>query len=171
MASFSNQRFDNWARGAIPIVLTLVAVIVQLVPVRLPDYSVIAPDFVLMAVYYWTVHRPDLMRPWSVFLVGIIDDILSGMPLGVSALILLFAHWAIVSQHRVFRGQSFLLLWCGFALVASGAKILMLLLALAAGYGFGDPSRLLMQYALTVALYPVVAMLMGRAQRALLPVT
>jgi rod shape-determining protein MreD len=83
--------------------------------------------------------------------------------------VLLFAHWAIVSQHKIFRSQSFSLLWCGFALVASGAKILMLLLALTTGYGFGDPSRLVMQYALTVALYPLIALLMGRAQRVLLP--
>jgi rod shape-determining protein MreD len=170
MGPFSNnQRFDTWTRGAIPLLLTLVVVIFNIIPLRLPDYSQMAPDLVLMAIYYWTVHRPDLMRPWSVFVIGVIDDVLSGTPLGVTALVLLFAHWAIVSQHKVFRGQSFALLWCGFALVASGAKILMLLLAFANGYGLEDPSRLVMQYALTVALYPIIALLMGRAQRALLP--
>jgi rod shape-determining protein MreD len=170
MGPLSNQRFDTWARGAIPLLLTLIVVIFNIVPLRLPDYSLMAPDFVLMAVYYWTVHRPDLMRPWSVFVIGVIDDVLSGTPLGVNALVLLFAHWAIVSQHKVFRSQSFALLWCGFALVASGAKILMILSALVTGYGLGDPSRLLMQYVLTVALYPIIALLMGRAQRALLPI-
>jgi rod shape-determining protein MreD len=169
MGPLSNQRFDTWTRGAIPLLLTLLVVVVNIVPLRLPDYSLMAPDFVLMAVYYWTVHRPDLMRPWGVFIIGVIDDVLSGTPLGVSALVLLFAHWAIVSQHKIFRSQSFALLWCGFALVASGAKILMMLLALTTGYGFGDPSRLVMQYALTVALYPLIALLMGRAQRVLLP--
>ena len=172
MGPFSNNpRFDNWARGAIPLALTLVVVIFNIVPLRLPDYSTMAPDFVLMAVYYWTVHRPDLMRPGSVFVIGVLDDVLSGMPLGVSALVLLFAHWAIVSQHKVFRGQSFAILWFGFAIVASGVKILLILLALASGYGFGEPSRLMMQYAMTVALYPVIALLMGRAQRVLLPAT
>jgi rod shape-determining protein MreD len=171
MGPLSNQRFDTWTRGAIPLGLTLLVVIVNIIPLRLPDYSLMAPDFVLMAVYYWTVHRPDLMRPGSVFVIGVIDDILSGTPLGVSSLVLLFAHWAIVSQHKVFRSQSFAVLWCGFALVASGAKILMILMALATGYGLGDPLRLAMQYALTVALYPLIALLMGRAQRALLPVS
>ncbi len=171
MGPLALQRFDAWTRGAIPLLLTIIIAILNIVPLRLPDYAVVAPGFVLMAVYYWTVHRPDLMRPWGVFAVGLIEDILSGAPLGVNALVLLFAHWAIVSQHKTFRGQSFsfALLWCGFALVASGAKILTMVIALALGYGLGDPSRLLTQYALTVALYPLIALVMGRAQRVLLP--
>ncbi len=163
------QRLDTWTRASSPLALTLMIVILNVVPMRLPDFAVITPDFVLMAAFYWIVHRPDLMRPWGVFCVGLLSDILSGTPLGVNALILLFAHWAIVSQHKVFRGKSFVLLWCGFALVAAGAKLLTMVLALAVGHGFINPVVQIVQYALTVALYPPVALIMGRAQRAFLP--
>jgi rod shape-determining protein MreD len=163
------QRLDNWARSAMPFVLTLLIAVLNVVPLRLPDYSEMAPAFVLMAVFYWTVHRPDLMRAWAVFAVGLLDDILTGTPLGVNPLILLFTHWAIVAQHKVFRGKSFILIWSGFAAVAAGAKLLLVVLALAVGYGLIDPMTLLVQYILTVALYPPVAFLMGRAQRAFLP--
>lgn len=165
------QRLDGWARASAPFALTLVAVIINVVPLRLPAYSVIAPDLVLMAVFYWTVHRPDLMRPWSAFVVGLLDDILSGTPLGVYALVLLFVHWAIIAQHRTLRALSFGLLWCGFALIAAGAKLVMVVLALVIGRGLIDPAGLFAQYAFTIAVYPLIALLMGRAQRAFLPAT
>ncbi len=163
------QRMDTWARVASPMALTVIVVILNVIPFGVPDYAVIAPDFVLMAAFYWIVHRPDLMRPWGIFFVGLLNDILTGTPLGVNAFLLLSVHWAIVVQHKVFRGKSFGLLWCAFALVAAGAKALALVLALAVGYGLVNPTILLVQYALTVALYPPLAFLMGRAQRAFLP--
>lgn len=163
------QRVDLWARTAVPLALTLLAAIFNVVPLRLPDYSELAPSLVLMAVFYWTVHRPDLMRPWSVFLVGILDDVLSGAPLGVNALLLLFVHWAITSQHKAFRGQPFVIVWFGFALVALGAAVLEVVLALFAGYGLLDPLTVFVQYILTLAIYPPIAFIMGRAQRAFLP--
>ncbi len=165
------QRLDGWARASAPLALTLAVVIVQLVPLRLPAFSVIAPDLVLMAVFYWTVHRPDLLRSWGAFVVGLLDDILTGTPLGVSSLVFLFVHWSIIAQYRMFRGMSFALLWFGFAVIAAGAKALIVALALVIGHGLIDPTVIFAQYAFTVALYPVIALLMGRAQRAFLPAT
>lgn len=171
MPSLFMQRLDAWTRASMPMALTLLMVILNVVPLRLPDYAPLAPGFVLMAAFYWTVHRPDLMRPWAIFFVGLLDDVLSGTPLGVNALILLFVHWAIMSQHKAFRGQSFVVVWLGFAMVAFGAKLLLAVLAPVVGYGWLDPLILSVQYVLTVALYPPVAFIMGRAQRALLPVS
>ena len=32
----------------------------------------------LIAVFFWTAHRPDLLPPWAVFLLGIFSDLASG---------------------------------------------------------------------------------------------
>ena len=163
------QRLDSWARASAPLALTLIFVLIKVVPLRLPAYAVIAPDLVLMAVFYWTVHRPDLLRSWGAFVVGLLDDILTGTPLGVSSLVLLLVHWTIIAQHRAFRGMSFALLWFSFALIAAGAKVLVIALALVVGHGLIDPQVIFAQYAFTVAVYPLVSLLMGRAQRTFLP--
>lgn len=163
------QRLDSWVRAAVPLGLTLAVVVIKVVPLRLPAYAVIAPDLVLMAVFYWTVHRPDLLRAWGAFAVGLLDDILTGTPLGVSSLVLLLVHWTIISQHRLFRGLSFALLWFSFALIAAGAKLVTVALALVVGHGLIDPTIIFAQYAFTIAVYPLVSLLMGRAQRAFLP--
>ena len=79
---------------------------------RLPAASTLAPDIVLIAVFYWTVHRPDLMRLWTVFVIGLLSDVLSGTPLGVHPLVLVLVHAAIISQHKMFRG-AVVRRWCG----------------------------------------------------------
>ncbi|MBI3708032.1 MAG: rod shape-determining protein MreD [Proteobacteria bacterium] len=148
--------------------LTLFVVLLKFVPLPVPDYGLIAPDFVLMAVFYWTVHRADLMRPAVVFVVGLLDDILSGVPLGLSALTLLLVHWTIVSQHRAFRSRSFAIIWCGFALIAVGVQVLVTVLALVIGGAPVQPIVFAAKLAITVGLYPALAWVMGCAQRAFL---
>ncbi|MBI3454006.1 MAG: rod shape-determining protein MreD [Rhodospirillales bacterium] len=170
MKSSPFQQLDLWARRTAPFAITLFVVVLSFVPLRLPAYFSVAPDFVLMAVFYWTVHRSDLMRSWSVFVVGLFDDLLSGGLLGLNALTLLLVHWAIVTQHKVFRGKPFGPVWAAFAVVATATNLFVAILAYALARAPVDMGALGVQYALTVALYPVLAWLLGRAQRAFLPV-
>jgi rod shape-determining protein MreD len=118
-----------------------------------------------MSVFYWTVHRPDLFPAWGAFAVGLFDDVLSGSPLGVNALVLLLAHVSIVAQHKVFRGKAFWLVWAAFGIVALGAQLLTMLLGLLLKGAFPDPLVTLAQLALTVSLYPVATAVLGRVQR------
>ena len=159
------QRVDLKLRQALPGLLILVCVMISVAPLRLPDHALLSPGLVLIAIYYWTVHRPDLLRPWHAFLFGLFDDILSGAGLGVNALVLVLAHWVVVSQHRIFRGKSFALVWIAFALLAPVAVGLTALLSAAASRSAPEPAVVLVQILLTIAFYPPLAWLFGRAQR------
>ena len=163
------HRLDRWVREAAPLAISLLVVIATVVPVRVPEYAFLAPGFVLMAVFYWTVHRPDLMRPWGAFVVGLFDDVLTGAPLGLNALVFVLMHGVIVAQHRFFRGKPFVLVWFAFAVIAFGAHTIASLLALIAGGAPIEPSAMLVRYGLAVAMYPLAGWFLGRAQRAFLP--
>jgi rod shape-determining protein MreD len=163
------HRLDRWIREAAPLAISLMVVIATVMPVRVPDYAFLAPGFVLMAVFYWTVHRPDLMRPWGAFLVGLFDDVLTGAPLGLNALVFVLMHGAIVAQHRFFRDKPFVLVWFAFAIVAFGAIVASALFAFIAQGAPIDPGSILVRYGLTVAMYPLAGWFLGRAQRAFLP--
>lgn len=159
------QRIDLRLRQALPGLLVLLCIMLSVAPVRLPDHALVAPGVVLIAVFYWTVHRPDLLRPWQACLFGLFDDILSGGSLGVNALVLTLVHWVVVSQHRVFRGKSFLVVWIAFALLAPIAILLTAILSAIADRSPLEPAVVLVQTLLTIALYPPLAWLFGRAQR------
>ena len=162
------QRADLRLRHALPAAVTVLIVVLSVAPLRLPDYALVAPGLVLIALFFWTVHRPDLMRPWHAFAIGLLDDALSGTPLGVNALIFVLVHATIVAQHRIFRGKSFAVVWAAFAMIAAVAQLLNAGLALVSARVPLDPLLLGVQLLLTLALYPPLVWLLGRTQRALL---
>jgi rod shape-determining protein MreD len=159
------QRADLQLRQALPALLTMLLVVLSVVPLGLPDHALVAPGLVLVALFYWTVHRPDLLPTWHAFVVGLLLDAMSGTPFGVNALVMTLVHWAVVAQHTFFRGKSFGVMWLSFALVAFAAALVGALVALVAARVVVDPLAVLIQLVLTIAAYPPLAWLLGRAQR------
>jgi rod shape-determining protein MreD len=162
------QRLDISIRQSTPVVVTLLLTVLSVVPVGLPASSSLAPDIVLIAVFYWTVHRPDLMRAWTVFVIGMLSDVLSGTPLGVHPLVLVLVHTVIISQHKIFRGAAFGVVWWAFSLIAPAAHIAAATIAFVGAGVVPEPSVLILRLVLTIGLYPALAWLLGRAQRALM---
>ncbi len=159
------QRADVALREATPALLTLVLIVFDVVPLRLPEFAVIVPSFALMSVYFWTLYRADLMPAPVVFGLGVFQDILSGGPLGVGAFVLLAAHGAVMNQRRVLMRRTFAIGWFGFFGVALGAFTLNWLIMTALSLTLFDPLAAGMQYIMTVALYPLVAGAMVALQR------
>ncbi len=162
------QRLDHLARQLFPFSLTLALLLLSLVPLPLPGYAAVTPGFMVMAVYFWTLHRPDLMPPSAVFVIGLLQDLLTGGTLGVSVIVLLALSFATASQRRFLGGALFVTVWAGFVVNSAGAAILAWgLNTLSAGAMF-DPRPALFQYLLTVGLYPSLGWVLARAQRAVL---
>jgi len=155
-------------RRLTPLLSTLFLAVLGGLPFYLPGYAAVAPALSLMAVYYWTVHRPDLLPAPAVFAVGLFVDIVSGLPLGVHALLLLLAHAVVLAQRRFFHGKSFLVVWWGFAMVAAPATLLTWLLLVALAGRLIAPAPALFQLGVTLAAYPLVSWLLAWAQRRLL---
>src|SRR5271154_2136448 len=94
------QRLDHAARTALPFVTTLLCVLLGAAAWPVPYLGAVAPPLALMAVYYWAIHRPDLLRPWMVFVIGFLNDAVHDMPLGLSALLFVAAHQVVFRQRR-----------------------------------------------------------------------
>jgi rod shape-determining protein MreD len=159
------QRIDHVARQLMPLALTALLVIAGAVPYHIPGLARVMPVLPLMAVYHWTVYRPDVMPPWAIFLVGLMHDALTGVPLGTSGLVLLMVYGVMLTQRDFFVGKSFAILWMGFALVAAGALILGWLAVSAFHVRLVGPAPAFYQYLLTVGTYPVLAWVFMRWQR------
>ncbi len=156
---------DGYSRAAIPVALTLVFVLLGVLPYGVPYIAPVFPAFTLMAVYFWTIYRPDLFPAVAVFAVGIFQDVLNDMPLGLSALVLLLVYGFVISQGRVFLGKSYLVVWSGFAVVAAGASLIGWTVASLRFATFIEPGSFAIQLLLSVALYPCVSWLFVFVQR------
>ncbi|HMA50005.1 MAG TPA: rod shape-determining protein MreD [Magnetospirillaceae bacterium] len=159
-----SQRVDHMVRQLVPVSLVLVLVLLQAIPWHLPALSGVVPALPMIAIYYWSVYRPDLLVPSVAFATGLVNDVVLGAPIGISSLAFLVIQGMTASQTRFFNGKSFLVIWSGFALLAAAAMLVELAMA---GLVYGRTpvaSALAIQYALTVCLYPLVSWIFSRLQ-------
>ncbi len=162
------HRLDVFIRNLTPLLFTLFLVLVSVVPLRVPGFAAVTPALSLVAVYYWAIFRPDLLPAVAVFAIGLVQDILSGMPLGVNTLVLLAAHAVVASQRRFFLGKSFLVMWWGFLMVAAMAAVATWIIVSMLYGRLLDPAPLGFQFLLTVAIFPCLTWLFIRVQQTFL---
>ena len=162
------QRLDLLARNILPAMLGVFLVLLSTIPFYVPGYGPVAANLVLMAVFYWAVHRPDLLPPVTVFLIGLLQDILVGMPPGMNAFVLLIVRTIAESQGRVFRGRSFVILWWGFGTVALASTLVVWGMSAIYAVATIDPTPGLFQAGMTTALFPFLAGLFTLMQQKLL---
>jgi rod shape-determining protein MreD len=162
------QRDVGLINRLMPMLTTVVCVLVSVVPAHLPAFTAVTPAFALMAIYHWTLYRPDLLPFGAVFAVGLLLDMLTGAPLGISSLVLLLAHALVLTQREHLLMRRFTVVWVGFLVVAAAAAVVQWVVV-SLFYGMLlDVRAFLFQGVLTVATYPVVSYLLVRVQRTLL---
>ncbi|WP_020594329.1 rod shape-determining protein MreD [Kiloniella laminariae] len=162
------QRIDGVARAACPFTISLLLIILALVPLQIPHLATIMPSLLLISVFYWSLYRPDLMPVWAVFVLAVIQDLLSGSLLGVVPFILLFFCIALNGQRRLLVHASFLMLWISFSVLSSLALALQWCLIFILETGTPDYRPVLFQSLTTIAVYPAFSWMFVLIQRSLL---
>lgn len=153
----------------VPFLTTLVFAFLSVVPINLPGFAVVMPAFALMAVFHWTVYRPDLLPLSAIFAAGVLLDLLNGTPyVGISALIFLLGRAAVMSQRKFFVNRPFAIVWLGFLVLTVGVFVLFWMLVSAIHGGLIDLRPFVFEAVLTVACYPVASYVLARVQRTFL---
>ena len=160
-------RLEQGVRKCTPVALTLVLVFISLAPFPVPGYVQVTPMLTLISVYYWSIYRPDLMPLAATFGIGLVQDVLTGAPLGMSALVLLLVQGAVVAQRRFFLGKTFLVVWWCFMLVAPAAAVVSWLLASLYHWTIIGPQTLFFQNVVTILVYPCLTWFLAVAHKRL----
>lgn len=159
---------ENVLVRLLPVATTATAALLSIQPVHLPGYAALAPAFTLMAVYHWTIYRPDLLPPSALFLIGVAYDLLAGGPPGVTPLLLLLARAAVLRYRRWFPDRDFPFVWAGFTLLTAAAMAGLWLLDSLLEARLVEFRGGIFRAVLTISLFPVASFLLGRTQRALM---
>ena len=163
------QKVDSQARRILPFGLTMIVLLFGLTPTYIPGLAQITPMYALIAVYFWSIYRPDLMGYGPGFAIGILEDLLTGAPLGVCTLTLLLTQWIVFNRQKFFHAKPFGVTWLMFVLVAFGAVFLKwIVIGLVAENGLTPFGDLFAAYLITVTVYPVIAWMFSKAQTRLL---
>lgn len=160
-------RLDRMAYALAPAFVILLLMLASLIPLRLPFLPSVATLLPLMAVFHFSLHRPSAVPPLALLLFGLLFDLLQygpGAPLGVSALQFLLI-WRVVSSSRKYLLEvSFAFIWLLYALVMGAAVSLAWLLGVLLLVSFVDPWPALLQYVVSLFLYPILGWLLGRSR-------
>jgi rod shape-determining protein MreD len=170
VAAPAEQRVDNAAVRLLPIATTLLAMVISIQPAPIPGYAAVAPAFTLMAVYHWTVYRPKLAPPLSLFLIGVTQDLLTGATPGVTALVMLLVRAIVLRLRRHFINQPFPFVWTGFTMLSSGAMLFLWGLHCLLDRALIDFRGTVFRTVLTISLFPAASFLLGRIQRSLMSI-
>lgn len=157
----------QWRRG-LPAACVFALILLMTVPLFTATPAL--PQLALLGIFVWAMFQPGLMPPWLAFGLGIVADLLFGLPLGINATLLpataLFVRmFEAKFGHHVYRFD-----WVVLALVALVYQLLSWQFLEFAG----QPQPFwpnIVQWLTTVATYPAIVALCARMQRRFLGIT
>ncbi|MCB1971484.1 MAG: rod shape-determining protein MreD [Geminicoccaceae bacterium] len=152
----------------LPPLTAIVALFIDLMPLPSASPEAIMPSLLVCVVFYWTISRPDLLGIVWIFVLGMVIDGIGGMPLGLTSLVFLVARNMLMPRERFLSTTSFIVIWASFV-VAATAVLGMRWVVACIWYGqLFELRPMVLELALTVAVYPVVSYSLGSI-RELLP--
>lgn len=84
------------------------------------------PLWTVLILVFWTAYLPEILNPWLVFLVGLLEDILQGSLLGEHALALLVAYLLARTMSRQIKSFPLLSQMSKIAIILICYQIIML---------------------------------------------
>jgi len=152
----------------IPLTTSLIFILFGTFTWPIPFWGTIAPSFGLSAVFYWSIYRPDLFRPMTVFVLGLLNDVIHFLPIGLSAAVFLSVHQLSYSNRRFFVGQIFYMLWTGFIIASIFSMILIWCVMSIYNGKFVPIIPVIIQNVITIILFPLPAWILIKIQRVFL---
>lgn len=158
----------NWLaigfRHALPMATAIFATFVDLLPLPDAGPAAIAPHLTLAVVFFWCVHRPELLPPGAIFATGLVGDVVAALPPGMNAFSLLIVPLLLRQAPKAAMAKSSTVVWGAFVVAAVTVGLVRWLL----GTSFWEsplPFRpFLFEIAFTVAVFPLVSWLLSRLQ-------
>ncbi len=90
----------------------LIAIWMDQIFLRFLGFS--GPVLALIVVYYWVLYCPRSLSALTLFVLGLYQDLLMNIPLGVSSVLFIALYLFIYYQRHVLILSSFLTIWGGF---------------------------------------------------------
>jgi len=165
VVDFLHLNFPRFWASLLPVGSAILLTILVNLPVSLTGGLFPAPMLALPAIYFWALVRPDLMSPFAVLFIGLLEDFLSGGPPGLWASGFLAAYALADRQREILAGLSGAIALFGFAaamLLASATAYILTWIVYLRWPAFAP---LLLASVITVMFYPLIALPLGWMHR------
>src|SRR3954468_12400288 len=152
--------------ATVPVICGLIGVILSNLPISFSGGAIPPPLLGFMAVYFWSLFRPDLMPPAGAFIIGLAQDLLSGAPPGFWTASFIVSYALLDRQRESFAGLAGTGAILGFAFATLVAAATTYLIAWIYFAHLPPVAPLLLQVTVSVVCYiPALPLLNGIQRR------
>jgi len=159
------ENLSRIVRAAMPTLLGIFGALMLASPLRLFQGSIPTPLIPLVVVYFWSLYSPGHLPSASIFVIGVIQDLLSGGPLGLWPAVYLAVQYVALSQQSYFLGREVHVVWMGFAVAAASVSVILWLFMSLLSGALLPIGGLVLQMLTTIAVYPIFAIVFGNLHR------
>lgn len=148
-----------------PALFTIFLILVLRVPFSDSDAGIYIPLFSLMFTFYFRLHFPRSARLWFIFMLGLLEDYLTGGYLGLTPLVLLLISALFERQRKIFLQGSFLTEIFIFLFFSLAVSVLYWTLTSFIEAQFIPGLPFFIQGLITALVFPLYVFLIGRINR------
>ena len=150
------EMVESWMLRSIPLLVSVVWLMISFIPLRSEISANARPMIGLMCVYFWVIYRPDLFNLWSVFILGVISDVLSIAPLGIFLFMYLVMYLTVNNLIKYINDKTFEIMWSGLIILLPVVMLSGWLLMSVYYTQFIPVKGMFFSYLLSIALYPLI---------------
>ena len=113
MASLNKSVFLKVLLSYVPLIILFISVFNEFDfnYLKIENFSF---NFVYILIFYWTLRNPDSLGYFSIFLAGIINDVVIGVPIGISSLCYLILCAVTAYMRNITLSPNFVKDWFSF---------------------------------------------------------
>ncbi|MEK6747037.1 MAG: rod shape-determining protein MreD [Pseudomonadota bacterium] len=138
-----------------PVIITCLLFMLCIIPNHIWGMGYVMPLLPLFPIFYWGTIQAQEMPYWFACLTGLMLDVVSGTPLGLSALLYLIFLVITHSQSKYIHKEGFMIMWGYFVmLVAIICASQWFIISLSGSQSQAIPAAFV-QWLLTIGLYPL----------------
>lgn len=163
MLGNSPQIIRSLQQSIIPLITMLASIFIPILPYRSNVLLVLMPLLTFIVLYFWTIHRPRSLPYTTIFLLGLLKDILENSVFGLNALCLLIFNFMAKSQRKYIINRAFIVIWAGFVFFLTVILLLSILLVdLNTNIELYSTKIIVIQWCLTVFTYVPIHFLLSK---------
>lgn len=151
----SNKRLELVLWKLVPLVITFILLVFCTIPKHMGGIGYVMPVLTLIPIFYWGKLQISEVPYWFAFIIGLLTDIMSGTPIGMSAMLYLLFLALLHSQSKYLHKEGFVIIWMYFAVLLTVISIFQwLIISLLNGQVYSTVPAFL-QLLITISLYPL----------------
>ena len=164
MSEDFDEKVATHFQRSLPVLTSLLFMLLAFVPFNFRIFYNVRPDFGLMCIYFWMLHRPDLFGLVIIVFMGLVNMAVSSAVGGSAMLCYLCMYLLVYNTQKLFNAKSFVVIWYGFMALSLVSMFIKWLVVSIYYNEFLPLSMLMLSYLVGVVLYPLVSMVLAFVQ-------